>query len=242
MAPMERDTIRSAPVGRLQIGSDRGSKGAAVGGSQEQGASKVGIKVWGFERPPLPGKVALDTTLNLSNISVGNRSLGPQANGGGLPSALRQAGATSRTVRGTQRTVRLQHDFDVLESFFKREREFAKQRNLACGYPWSEECAHERVARGAGGVHSSSTPIVVEVREEYHAWEEEMQTQLGVRLRGLVENQHQQLVRSREINASSGSEWSGMGGSLGGRRASDNVHATRKGMAGLVSQRFPIPF
>ncbi len=181
MAPLSISA--RASVERLQFG-------ASVGGSRTGHDISKGIKSRGYEKPPLPSKAGgLDTSLNLANVSVG------KIHPAGLPSAFRTTGVTSRTVRGTQRTLRVQHDFDTLATFLRREKDFSQQRKSTCKYPW---CGDGTLAESKPS--SSYVPDVkIEPLDGYIAWERAMQEHLHTRRRVLLDTS---LTASKSLSMS----------------------------------------
>jgi hypothetical protein len=169
MAPLSVSARNS--VERLQFGASLG------GGRSGYDIPLKGIKSRGYEKPPLPSKAGLDTSLNLANVSVG------KIHPGALPSAFRSTGVTSRTVRGTQRTLRVQQDFDTLATFLRREKDFAHQRKSTCKYPWCGD-GPSAESKTSG---SSVLDLKIQPLDGYVAWEQAMQEHLSTRRRVLLD-------------------------------------------------------
>ena len=166
-----------APLGSTKAPAERVQLGPIVASNRSTHDISKGIKGRGYDKPPLPTKIGLDTTLNLSNVPIG------KLHGPGLSSSIRTIGGTSRTLRGPQRTLRVQHDCDTLAAFLRRERDFAQQRRSTCKYPWCEDASIPESKMNASCVPQ----IKIQPMDGYDAWEESMQAQLNMRRRVFME-------------------------------------------------------
>lgn len=126
-----------------------------------------------LQKPPLHNKQHQpDTFLNLSQIHPQRSSLHitgtPHGPGTPVTPALRSSNA--RTVRGARKSVRIIHDFDLLEAFWRREREYMQTGTLTCKYPWLDSSAHNSLSSSRGKPQTNEDMPTLQPMSKYEEW------------------------------------------------------------------------